>query len=194
MGTRPRSTPELDALAAHSSRVIIGPLNDAIRDDIRGARVLVLGGGYNALDHALFLAERGNRVRVCTRGRFSGRESLLAACRGRDEIELLGDCRLAGIEADDTGATAGRERYDWLLSMYGYRPNTDLVARMDEAIRPHLDEGGYVTADAWQRTSTPGIYAAGDVIDNVQPSVATAIAQGLAAAKAIERDGKAGRL
>jgi thioredoxin reductase len=48
--------------------------------------------------------------------------------------------------------------------------------------------------DTWQRTTVPGIYAAGDVTDNVQPAIPTAIAQGLAAAKAIERDWKAGRL
>ncbi len=198
MGARPRATPELEALAAQSGRVVIGPLNDVIRDDIRGARVLILGGGDNALDHALFLAERGNRVRVCTRARFSGRESLMDACRARPEIELRSDSRPDALLADAAGVTARwadeQERFDWLLGMYGYRPNTDLVARMAEVLRPRLDEDGYVTADAWQRTTTPGLYAAGDVIDNVQPSVATAIAQGLAAAKAIERDWKTGRL
>jgi hypothetical protein len=49
-GTHPRSTPELAALAAESERVIIGPLSETIRDDIRQARVLILGGGDNALD------------------------------------------------------------------------------------------------------------------------------------------------
>jgi thioredoxin reductase len=34
----------------------------------------------------------------------------------------------------------------------------------------------------------PRVYAAGDVTDCVQPSVPTAIAQGLAAAKAVEQD------
>ncbi|MBI5330595.1 MAG: NAD(P)/FAD-dependent oxidoreductase [Betaproteobacteria bacterium] len=197
-GASPRTTPELEALRARSARVIVGPLSEAIRDDIHAARALILGGGDNALDHALYLAERGNRICVCTRAAFSARESLMAACRAHPEIELRGQCRPDALTADALGAEvvwgAERARYDWLLAMFGYRPNTDLVARMAAEIRPRLEDSGYVVTDAWQRTTVAGIYAAGDVIDNVQPAVATAIAQGLAAAKAIERDGKAGRV
>jgi thioredoxin reductase len=87
-GMRPRATPELEQLAGASRGVIIGPLSDTIRDGIRDARVLILGGGDNALDHALFLAERGNRVVVCARRAFSARAGFLASCARRPEIEL----------------------------------------------------------------------------------------------------------
>jgi thioredoxin reductase len=198
-GMRPHSTPELAALAQASPRIIIGPLNDTIRDDIREAEVLILGGGDNALDHALFLAERGNRVRVCTRSGFSGREALMAACRQRAEIELRPHCRPGQLEADETGITVGwaeaeTRRYDWLLVMYGYKPNTEVVETFAPELRPERIASGHLHVDTWQRTTVPGIYAAGDVTDNVQPAIPTAIAQGLAAAKAIERDWKAGRL
>lgn len=191
-GMRPRATPELEALAAQSQRVLIGPLSTAIRDEIRAARVLILGGGDNALDHALYLAERGNTVRVCTRGEFSARKAFREACAARPEIELRAHCIPSRLTAQPTAIVAEwgkvRVRYDWLLVMYGYRPNTDVLARFDEALRPTLDENGHIRVDGWQRTSVPGIYAAGDVTASVQPSVATAIAQGLAAARAIERD------
>ncbi|MEW6677458.1 MAG: NAD(P)/FAD-dependent oxidoreductase [Pseudomonadota bacterium] len=198
-GMRPYATPELTALAQTSPRVIIGPLNDTIRDDIRAARVLVLGGGDNALDHALFLAERGNRVRVCTRGIFSGREALLAACRKRPEIHLMPHCRPERLEASslEVAATWGdgeSNTWDWLLVMYGYKPNTEIVAQFPPDLQPERHAGGHLVVDAWQRTTVAGIYAAGDVTDTVQPAIPTAIAQGLAAAKAIERDWKAGRL
>lgn len=191
-GMRPRATAELERLANESPRVIIGPLSTAIRDEIRNARVLILGGGDNALDHALFLAERGNSVRVCTRARFSARRPFQAACAARPEIELKDHClpsRLA-VEGGRIVAEWGRVRvrYDWLLVMYGYRPNTEVLERFAETIRPALTESGHVQVDAWQRTSVPGLYAAGDLTHSPQPSVATAVAQGLAAAKAVERD------
>lgn len=191
-GMRPRATPELERLAAQSPRVIIGPLSPVIRDDIHDARVLILGGGDNALDHALFLAERGNRVRVCTRARFSARKPFQAACAARAEIELKDHCNPTRLAVEDDGIVAEwgpeRERYDWLLVMYGYRPNTEVLERFAARIRPLLTASGHVQVDTWQRSSVPGIYAAGDLTQSPQPSVATAIAQGLAAAKAIERD------
>lgn len=191
-GMRPRATPQLEALAAESQRVIIGPLSEAIRDRVRDARVLILGGGDNALDHALFLAERGNTVRVCTRARFAARKPFQTACVARKEIELRDHClpsRLA-VEADQIVAEWGgiRVRYDWLLVMYGYRPNIEVLDVFADDIRPAITVNGHIYVDGWQRTSVPGIYAAGDLTDSPQPSVPTAIAQGLAAAKAIERD------
>lgn len=198
-GMRPHATPALEQLAQNSMRVIIGPLNERIRDDIRQTGVLILGGGDNALDHALFLAERGNRVRVCTRAGFSGREALLAACRLRPEIELCPAHLPAALNATDEGVTAtwadgSACRYRWLLVMFGYRPNTEVVDGFAAALRPTRLASGHLQVDAWQRTSVTGIYAAGDVTLSVQPSIPTAIAQGLAAAKAIERDWKEGRL
>jgi thioredoxin reductase len=197
-GMRPRATPELDQLARATHKAIIGPLSDTIRDGIHNARVLILGGGDNALDHALFLAERENRVVVCTRRDFSARAGFLTSCAERPEIELRAGCApgqlsLIGETLRAQWAT-GFEDFDWLLVMYGYRPNTDVLDRFAPPLRPDMTASGHVQVDTWQRTSSPGIYAAGDITDSPQPSVPTAIAQGLAAARAIERDWKAGRL
>lgn len=192
-GMRPRATPRLLALAETSRRVIIGPLADAIRDDIRNARVLILGGGDNALDHALYLAERGNRIDVCTRGRFTARPGFLGACAKSASIVLHTQCSPPVITANASHLTAdgprGSEQYDWLLVMYGYQPNTEVLSRFDTALHPKLTAGGHIKTDTWQRTSVAGLYAAGDLTESIQPSVATAIAQGLAVARAIERIG-----
>lgn len=191
-GSRPRSTPALDALAARSGRVIIGPLSDAIRDGIHDSRVLILGGGDNAFDHALYLAERGNRVTVCARGAFSARRQFQSACAARPEIEVARNCSAEAPEPDDAGVSVlldgRREHYDWLLVMFGYVPGTDVLERFEATIRPRLAPSGHIHVEHGQRTSVPGIYAAGDVTDSLQPSVPTAIAQGLTAAKAVELD------
>lgn len=192
IGMLPRSTTELSALAEQSPRVILGPLNDVIRDSVRESRVLILGGGDNALDHALFLAERGNHVRVCTRRAFSARKPFRDSCAANPAIELRDKCMPDAIKAEHEAVrvTWGRVtvRYDWLLVMYGYVPNVEILENFAPDIRPTLTTGGHIHVDGWQRTSVSGMYAVGDVTDNPQPSVPTAIAQGLAAAKAIERD------
>ncbi|MEW5786345.1 MAG: NAD(P)/FAD-dependent oxidoreductase [Pseudomonadota bacterium] len=191
-GMHPYATPELEDLARRSPRVIIGPLSHTIRDGIQDADVLILGGGDNALDHALFLAERRNRVRVHTRGTFAARATFRTACAGREDIRLVENSTPLRLSAGQEGILAawpGEElRFDWLLVMYGYRPNIELLDRFSPSLRPDLTAGGHVHVDDWQRTSTPGVYAAGDLTAPAQPSVPTAIAQGLAAARAIERD------
>jgi thioredoxin reductase len=191
-GTHPRSTPELAALAAESERVIIGPLSETIRDDIRQARVLILGGGDNALDHALFLAERDNQIRVCTRRKFSARQPFQDTCNANPNIELRANCTPDSLHLEDDRivATWGaiKVRYDWLLAMFGYLPNTDVLTCFAPELRPSLSPSGHIQNDIWQRTSIAGIYAAGDVTETPQPSVPTALAQGLVAARAAERD------
>lgn len=191
-GMRPRSTPELAAMARQTDRLIIGPLNDALRDQVRDGRVLVLGGGDNALDHALMMAERHNQVRVCARRGFIARKPFLDSCTAQPAIELRDHCVPDRLEADAQGIRAhwGKVsvRYDWVLVMFGYAPNTECLAAFDPALRPALTDDGHVRVDGWQRTSVVGLYAAGDLTPTPQPSVAGAIAQGLAAARAIERD------
>jgi thioredoxin reductase len=190
-GMQPRATPELAALAQTTERIIIGPLSDTIRDGIREARVLILGGGDNALDHALYLAERRNRITVCARRRFSARPGFMSACAANSSIETRTDCVPESLAIDADGLSARcfnqHERYDWLLVMYGYSPNTELLRGFDTTLQPILSASGHIRTDAWQRTSVAGLYSAGDITDAIQPSVLTAIAQGLAAAKAIER-------
>jgi thioredoxin reductase len=189
-GTYPRATPQLAALAEQSDRVIIGPLSETIRDDIRHARVLILGGGDNALDHALFLAERGNQIRVCTRRHFSARKPFQDTCQANPNIELRANCTPDSLQINEgrIAATWGaiKVRYDWLLAMFGYLPNTSVLAGFAPELRPALNASRHILTDAWQRTSIPGIYAAGDVTETPQPSVPTALAQGLVAARAAE--------
>jgi thioredoxin reductase len=191
-GTHPRDTPELAALAKVSESVIIGPLSETIRDDIRQARVLILGGGDNALDHALFLAERGNQVRVCTRRTFSARQPFQDTCRANSSIELRDNCTPDSLQLEDDRIVAAwgpiKVRYDWLLAMFGYLPNTHMLATFPTELRPSLSTSGHILTDVWQRTSVAGIYAAGDITETPQPSVPTALAQGLVAARAAERD------
>ena len=66
--------------------------------------------------------------------------------------------------------------------------SSTILTRFAPELRPSLSRSGHIQADIWQRTSVAGIYAAGDVTETPQPSVPTALAQGLVAARAAERD------
>jgi thioredoxin reductase len=64
-----------------------------------------------------------------------------------------------------------------------FRPNNHLLL----GVGCDLDENGWVTADATGRTSVPGVWAAGNVVDP-RAQVITAAGAGSAAAIALNAD------
>ncbi len=195
-GTRPRSTPTLQALAEQTSAVYIGPLTEAARNQLTECRVLILGGGDNAFDHARMLAEQGCAVTVCARGRFNARPHFIADCANTPSIRLHEHCGEVPLAATQTGVLAdpgqGFEAFDAVVCLWGYQPNSEIVQRFEPSLRPHRLPAGHIDTDRWQRTSVAHLYAIGDVTDTAQPSVAVAVAQGLTAARAIEHHIRSG--
>lgn len=195
-GTRPRSTPALQALAAQNPAVYIGPLKEAERNHLTDCRVLILGGGDNAFDHARMLAEQGCAVTVCARGRFNARPHFITDCAHSAAIRLFEHCSATALTAtaDEilTDLGQGTETFDALVCLWGYQPNSEIIQRFEPALRPHHLPAGHIDTDRWQHTSIEHLYAIGDVTDTPQPSVAVAVAQGLTAARAIERHARLG--
>ena len=195
-GTRPRSTAALQALAAQSSAIYIGPLKETERNLLTDRRVLILGGGDNAFDHARMLAEQDCSVTVCARGRFNARPHFIADCAASPAIQLHEHCGEVPLAAAPTGILAdlgqGFDAFDAVVCLWGYQPNSEVIQQFAPALRPHRLPAGHIDTDRWQRTSIDHLYAIGDVTDTPQPSVAVAVAQGLTAARAIERKIRAG--
>lgn len=198
-GARPRSTPALEALAAQSQAVHIGPLSETDRNRLTDCRVLILGGGDNAFDHARMLAERNCTVTVCARGRFNARPHFIANCAKNPAIHLHEHCgevplaaTASGILADLRQGFEATEAFDAVICLWGYQPNSEIVQQFEPVLRPHRLPAGHIDTDRWQRSSIEHIYAIGDVTETPQPSVAVAVAQGLTAARAIERHTRSG--
>lgn len=138
--------------------------------------VLVVGGGYIAVEFACALARMGAQVTVVIR-----RDKVL---RGFDEdlrCALMDEMRGAGIRIlaeTDVVELGGRPgnisatllngdavAVERVLYATGRLPNTDRLG-LDKA-GVALDAQGAVKVDAYSRSSVPSIYAVGDVTDRV---------------------------
>ncbi len=137
--------------------------------------LIVLGGGYIAVELAQFFARLGTRVTIVARSALlRGYEPELGATLSEvfaaEGIEILADTRAERVSGDGDGVavavetpTAGRIlRAQRLLVATGRRPNTDDIGL--DRIGVGLDADGYVVVDAELRTSQAHIWAAGDVI------------------------------
>ncbi len=137
--------------------------------------LLVLGGGYVALELGSVYAALGSRVTLAVRSDrlLRGADSDLAAPlvrRLRKTFDaILFDSLPEALTEDETGVTAtwnegdkGRpERFDRVLAAIGRRPNSaDLGLEKTQA---KVDKRGFVEVDEQQRTADERIFAIGDV-------------------------------
>jgi thioredoxin reductase (NADPH) len=67
---------------------------------------------------------------------------------------------------------------DAVFVQVGEAPNSQLAKESGVEV----DEHGYIKIDIFQRTSVPGVYAAGDVTNHPVKQVGTAVGQGITAA------------
>ena len=163
----------------------------------RGKEVLVIGGGNTAVEEALFLTNFASKVSLVHR-----RDSLRAEKILQDrlfkhpKIELVWDSMLDDVRGADnplkvtharlknvkTGAVIERA-VDGIFIAIGHVPATELLAGQVE-----MKSSGYIkTAPYSTATSVPGVFAAGDVADEVYRQAVTAAGLGCMAALEAER-------
>ena len=155
-------------------------------------RVVVVGGGDSAVDESLYLTRFANEVIIVhRRDQLRAGPILAERAKQHEKIrfvwntvvdEILGDEAVSGVKAHNV--VTGEEQIipaDGVFVYVGLNPNTQLFkGQLD------LTPEGYVVTDKRQRTSVPGVYAAGDVQDPWFRQ--TIIAAGAGAAAAIEAE------
>jgi thioredoxin reductase len=95
-----------------------------------------------------------------------------------------GDVRIGAYVVDPVSIHVDEEDYDLLLVMYGWEP----VPVFASQLGLERDAKGYLAVDFHTcETSVRGVYAIGEVTARSHPSVVTAMADGVTAAKAIQR-------
>ncbi|MDQ3458855.1 MAG: thioredoxin-disulfide reductase [Deinococcota bacterium] len=160
----------------------------------RGKEVVVVGGGDAAVEEGLFLTKFADRVTVVHR-RSELRANKVAQERafGNAKMhwvwnsvveEVMGrDGVVTGVKLRDlvTGEETAMKT-DGVFIYIGHIPNTAYLAGVLE-LRPD----GYVRVKDEIYTSTPGIFAAGDVADDVYRQLGTSVGAGTRAAMTVER-------
>ena len=158
----------------------------------RDRPIVVVGGGDSAIDEGLYLTRFASKVTVVHR-RDTLRANALLQQRAfaNPKMEFVWDSEVEEVLGNDT-VTGIRVRNnktdetqvipaDGIFVYIGFRPN---VALIDGKLE--LTPDGYILTDKRQRTTLPGIYAAGDVQDpNFRQTV---IAAGTGAAAAMEAE------
>lgn len=160
----------------------------------RDQPIAVVGGGDSAIEEAIFLTRFASKVTVVHR-----RKELRASKIMQDRAfanpkidfrwnrvveEVVGDGRVESLVLRDvdTGATEVLEARGMFVAI-GHAPNTSLFAG-----QLPLDDAGYIlTEPGTTRTPIPGVFAAGDVQDNVYRQAITAAGSGCMAAIEAER-------
>jgi thioredoxin reductase (NADPH) len=163
----------------------------------RNKKVLVVGGGNTAVEEALFLTNFASKVTIVhRRDQFRAEKILQDRLFKNPKIEVVWDTMLAEILGADkplkvssvrlknvkTGTITERP-IDGVFIAIGHQPASELFTGQLQ-----MKPSGYiVTAANSTATSLPGVFAAGDVTDDIYRQAVTAAGQGCMAALEAEK-------
>ena len=187
--------PGEERLAQSGGGVSACAVCDGALPHFRGQVVAVVGGGDSAMEEALYMTKFAGRVLVVHR-----RDELRASPIMRDRalasdkieflwnravVEMLGDEVITAARLRDTVSGAESQvEVGGLFVAIGHDPNTAFL-------RGHLElkDNGYIRLPTpWRtETSVPGVFAAGDVMDDFYRQAVSAAGTGCMAALEAER-------
>ena len=163
----------------------------------RNKRVVVIGGGNTAVEEALFLTNFASEVTVIhRRGEFRAERILQNRLFAHPKIKVIWDTALADVmgTSNPKGVTHARLRNvktgatgdiatDGIFIAIGHKPATELF----EGQLPFKQGGYLITEPRSTLTVIEGVYAAGDVTDDVYRQAVTAAGMGCMAALESEK-------
>lgn len=152
--------------------------------------IVVVGGGDSAFEEALFLTRFGSCVTLIhRRDSFRASKIMVDRARKNSKINFVLDsvvCSVNGVDGDaqsvtvknvKTGETQNIEACGIFVAI-GHSPSTSFL---NGALK--LNEDGTIAVQgASTRTSVPGVFAAGDVVDSVYRQAISAAGMGCRAA------------
>jgi thioredoxin reductase (NADPH) len=163
----------------------------------RGKDVVVVGGGNSAVEEALYLSQLARQVTIVhRRDSFRAERILQDRLFAAKNVDIVWDHAVEEIlgTSEPLGVTGIRLRHvrtnevrdiatHGVFVAIGHHPATDLVAGQLK-----LKANGYIeTAVNSTATSVPGVFAAGDVTDDIWRQAVTAAGMGCMAALEADR-------
>jgi thioredoxin reductase (NADPH) len=158
--------------------------------------LLVVGGGDSAVEEAIFLTKFASKVSIVHR-RDELRASKILQDRAfkNEKLDFIWDSEIEEIlGSKETGVTGAKlkntktgditeKEAQGVFVAIGHNPNTQLFKGQLE-----MDEVGYlITESGSTETNVPGVFAAGDVQDNIYRQAITAAGSGCMSAIDAER-------
>jgi len=163
----------------------------------RGKKVLVVGGGNTAVEEALFLTNFASEVTVIhRRNEFKAEKILQNRLHNHPKIKVIWDTALEDVLGthEPKGVHTARVKnvktgvvtdlsVDGIFIAIGHKPATELFAG-----QLPFKNGGYLVTAPWStQTEIPGVFAAGDVTDDIYRQAVTAAGMGCMAALEAEK-------
>lgn len=152
--------------------------------------IVVIGGGDSAMGDADFLTRFGSSVQLIHRRQgFRASKIMVDRAQANKKIDFVLDSVVTKVNGDENGVTSidirdtttGRTTTvpaNGVFVAIGFVPQTGFLKGQVD-----LDEDGYILVEgASTRTSTPGIFAAGDATDKVYRQAVSAAGMGCRAA------------
>lgn len=160
----------------------------------RGKRVVVVGGGDAAVEEGVFLTKFADSVTVIhRRNELRANKAAQARAFANPKMHWIWNSVVEEIVGEDGQVTAvrtcsletGQEaelETDGVFVYIGHEPNTAYLRGVVE-----LNASGYVAVRDEIYTDVEGIFAAGDIADEVYRQLSTSVGAGTRAAMAVER-------
>jgi thioredoxin reductase (NADPH) len=156
----------------------------------RGKDIVVVGGGDSALQEALFLTKFGRSVNIIHR-RDELRASVALQTRAfaNEKISFTWDTVVEEVKGSAQGSVTSiitrnvktneviERPVDGVFIFIGYDPNSGIFKG-----QLSTDDAGYVIIDQLHRTNIEGVFAAGEIHDQIFRQAITAAGDGCAAA------------
>jgi thioredoxin reductase (NADPH) len=180
---RPAIADELHTLALARGLLRYCPVCDGF--EVTDKTVGVIGDGERAVTEATFLRAYTDRVTVfaATRGGFSEADTSALAGIG---VQVIG-APAQGFRIEEGGlsveADGARLTFDAIYPALGSKVHSDLAA----GLGADLTGDSCIKVDAHQRTTVPGLYAAGDVVIGLD-QISHAMGQAGVAATTLRND------
>jgi len=167
----------------------------------RDKPVAVIGGGNTAVEEALYLANICSHVTLVHRRDSLRAEKILQQKlfdrEAEGKVTIAWNSTLDEVLGDETGVTGVRLRpmdggetrdldVDGVFIAIGHIPNSDIFAGQLEMRNGYVVVNTGIAGNATQ-TSVPGVFAAGDIADQVYRQAVTSAGFGCMAALDAER-------
>ncbi len=157
----------------------------------KGKEVAVIGGGDTALEEAIYLSNICSKVYIVhRRDTFRAAPNTVERVMNTENIELVLNASINEVFGDKMGVTGlsvkqpeGDRQIDvpGVFTFVGMNVNNGVLKKEDGNFICDMNEAGEVIVDLRMKTSTPGLFAAGDIRIEAPKQVVAAAGDGAVA-------------